>query len=171
MGANATDWCFNNFDVRWVVAWTFMAEKDPAITIHRSAVESMTVEAMVLIDEVETYFANSDEITNTWSSNAQLSFKQSGLLISTRLTELVDWMVRHTNQVDLTLERFSLSEGDANPVDLPPRARALIAAARSLFARVDALSDTQQGLVSVQSPARLLQDRVERSFSREERDI
>jgi len=141
-----------------------MAETDSAITLHRSAVESMTVEAMVLIDEVETYFASLDELTNSFSPDAYVMLKQVGVRLSSGLTRLVDWMVQHGSSAELASERFE-AEDEPESASLPARARALIAAAQSLFVRVDALCNLQNGLVDVQSPARLLQDRVERSFS------
>lgn len=145
-----------------------MAGTESAITIHRSSVESLIVDAMVLIDEVETYFVDFDDAKGALPAEAQAGLTLAGGRIAARLTKLVDWMVRHDPRFESPPERYGVDDdGDPEPSQLPARARALIAAAHALFAQVDGLSDTRSGVVAVESPARALQEHLARTFSRD----
>lgn len=138
-----------------------------SIAIHRSSVETLTVEAMVLLDELESYSASSDDAIKALTPEAYAIFTHIRLQSVAKLTKMVDWLVRLDANVGGQPEQAWARVLDPNLDGLPPRARALIAAAQVLFLQVDRLSNVRLGLAPVESPARILQERLSQIFERD----
>ena len=133
------------------------------VVLHRTLVEGLTIDAMVLADEIETYFGSEEQelALLQMDSARQALVARLGLKLATRINRLVEWLVRRDDDTPATFEIAASGERLCSLEEaslLPPSARALAEAATQLFARVAQLSGPEGGVVAVSSPARALQD-------------
>lgn len=140
-----------------------MVDNESRILVHRTVAEALTVEAMVLADELETYLADGDSVLEGMDHRAQLSVASAGVAMGARLTRLVDWLVWRDGGGD-EVHPLESAEDELDPDQLPPQARALFAAAQSVFSRAAALDQAPRAAVEGSSPARTLQMRLVRSL-------
>lgn len=147
--------------------------------IHLGArmVDSLYVEAMVLADEVRTYFDQTGRREREALPPLQrVTFSCESLKVTTRLMHVIAWLltrraVEHGElsaaQARSPARRLGMA-ADSDPHTLallPETARTLINASRELYARVDRLDQgIDQPLAPVPSPALGLLSRLERAF-------
>jgi len=139
-------------------------------------VDSLYVEAMVLADEVRTYFDEPGRAErDTLLPAMRVSFSCESLKVTTRLMHVIAWL----------LMRRAVEAGELSPVqardpsrrlgkaqdsdptvvaELPPTARELINASRDLYERVDRLDREMCELMPMPSPARGLVERLRQAF-------
>lgn len=139
-----------------------MSIPDAPVAIHQTMFETLAVDAMVLADEVETYFegATFDDEMRRLPSGSQAALARVALKIGKRLAACVEWLIRREGP---DAPRVPGEEGMWSAEDelaLPPRARALAEAARAVLARVAQLGDIAGPLPPVASPARALQQEL-----------
>ncbi len=147
-----------------------MGRHDSPVAIHRTVVEALTVDAMVLADEVESYFGGEELefALPLMEPDAQAAIARVALKLATRLNRLVDWLVHHDARTEAPPEAVGSAAqlfSDEDGLELPPRARALAEATRTLFALVEGLHDHRRA-TRMESPARALQSRLAASLAR-----
>lgn len=139
-------------------------------------VESLYTEAMLLADEARTYFDVAGRVDrDTLDPFARVGFACESLKVTTRLMHIIAWLL--TQRAIETGELSPVSgqrperrlghAGESDPLvidQLPPAARALVAASTDLYARVKRLDEEGGGEAPVPSPARALMGRLERDF-------
>ena len=146
-----------------------MAVTDNPVAIHRTVIEGLTVDAMVLADEVESYFGGDDleSALPCMDAATQAAVARIGLKLATRLNRLVEFLVRADARHEAAPETVGTAEQLCTAEDtalLPPRARALAEAARQLLERVERLRDLGGIAMPAVSPARALQQRLENAL-------
>jgi len=132
------------------------------VILHRTLIEALTIDAMVLADEIETYFGGDDLAVSLASFDVarQAAIAHVGLKLATRINRLVAWLVRGDHANEPPPEALELSEPFCSDKDanlLSPPARALAGAANELFTRVRVLGDPEKMVEAIASPARALQ--------------
>jgi len=136
-----------------------MVEQAGPIVLHRTLVEGLTIDAMVLADEIETYFGGEElQLALTdMSPQRQALFARVGLKMAGRLNRLVEWLVRILPHEVAIGEPICAADECCH---LTPPARALAEATTLLFARMEQLHDPESAVAAVSSPARALQERL-----------
>ncbi len=141
-----------------------MEANDSPVTVHRTVVEALTIDAMVLADEIESYFGGDklEAALPAMDAARQGAVARVGLKAATRINRLVEWLV----QSEMSALKPPESVVPAEPLwteddarRLPPTARALAEATTDLFERAGRMHDPALGVPMV-SPARALQDRI-----------
>jgi regulator of CtrA degradation len=139
-------------------------------------VSALYIEAMVLADEVRTYFDETGrEERDSLAPLQRVSFSCESLKVTTRLMHIIAWLLtwRAVEAAEITAEqarepsrRLGLaSDSDDGIIDtLPDKARTLINTSRELYYRVSRLDSGLAPAVAMVSPARTLMDRLEASF-------
>ena len=153
-------------------------QREPEIDGRMTArlVDSLYSEAMVLADEVRTYFDEPGRAErDALSPVVRVSFSCESLKVTTRLMHIIAWLLtrRAVDAGELTPaqardpgRRLGRAQ-DSDPsviAELPIAARTLIAASRDLYDRVDRLDRDICGVTAVPSPARGLVDRLREAF-------
>lgn len=146
------------------MAWqnTRMVSSVDPVVITRALVEQLTIEAMVLADEAESYFSGEEEPARAeLAPELQVAFACEAFRTAARLKQLVDWLARHDPR-GLAVEPWPHEPAERLPEHerLPPRARAIVAATHELCERVAALRP-RRATQPVVSPARMLQAQLE----------
>lgn len=137
-----------------------MTTSHDGIAIHATATERLAIDAMVLADEIETYFG-SDEVEATMAlmdAPGQARVARAGLRLSRLASQLVEQLAHAPGSLvptELTGEQ-SWMRDDVSA--LPPRARALVEATRALVDRMRDLQAVGGPTFVVPSPARALQE-------------
>jgi len=151
-----------------------MEDASTGIRLRGRLIDSLYTEAMVLADEVRSYFdhgckAERDVLTPL----LRVTLSCESLKITTRLMNMLSWLL---TQRALEMGQLDAAEGrtpaewDADDGDpaalqgLPDQAIALIAASRDLQARVRRIDGDLHETVDPQSPALGLLNRLERAF-------
>jgi len=147
------------------------------IRLTARLVDSLYVEAMVLADEVRSYFDETGRIEReALPPLERVAFSCESLKVTTRLMHVIAWLltrraVEHGEisaaQARAPSRRLGLAaDSDSDTLAmLPETARALIDASRDLYARVERLDqDLDLPIMPVPSPALGLLDRLERAF-------
>lgn len=140
-----------------------MVNANDPVRIDRSVIEQLTIDAMLLADEAESYFGGEDDLASAeLSPDLQVEFACEAFRTTTLLKQLVDRLAKP----ELASRSPTLREpAEPNLIEfskLPPRARAIVAATRALYERVRDL-DEQRALVLSEpppSPAKQLQERL-----------
>lgn len=139
-------------------------------------VSALYVEAMVLADEVRTYFDETGrEERDSLAPLPRVSFSCESLKVTTRLMHIIAWLLtwRAVEAGEITTDQArepSRRLGQASDSDeatvmmLPEKARALINASRDLYYRVGRLDTGLAPESATDSPARMLIDRLEAAF-------
>ncbi|MDT7934361.1 MAG: hypothetical protein RQ833_07135 [Sphingomonadaceae bacterium] len=143
-----------------------MAQANAPVQINRSVVEQLMVDAMLLADEAESYFAGEDP-------EGGLSVDQHVELAceAFRTVAILKGLVERLGQPALPadLEPLSPIPDSLDAAELPPKGRAILAATRALHERVRDFEARRSALTQfgvTASPARLLQDRLAASIAR-----
>lgn len=143
--------------------------------VHTRVVDSLYVEAMVLADEVRSYFDDGGRADRTaLSPMDRVSFSCESLKVTTRLMHIIAWLLtqRAVAAGEMTWREAldpSRRLGEAPVTEpevfamLPAAARRLITASGDLHRRVARL-DLAQETSPAMSPARTIQDRLARAF-------
>lgn len=145
-------------------------------SVQRRLIDSMYVEAMVLADDARSYFddGNRDE-RDSLSTMARVTFSCESLKVTTRLMHVIAWLLtqravfagelraadaldhsRRLGEAPVTNEEVAL--------ELPERACRLVHASADLHRRVARLDEAQKAVVSDESPARQMFQRLALSF-------
>jgi hypothetical protein len=137
-----------------------MVNEPEAISITRGMVEALTIEALVLADEADAYFAGDDERAERerLEPRLQVAFACEALRTSSLLKQLLDWLAQgavDSRRPPDALERVAPLGSEVD--ELPARARALAQATRALCRRVADLPRLQPAREIAISPARMLQ--------------
>lgn len=137
-----------------------MSLSDEPVRIHSTLIERLTVDAMVLADEIESYFGGDEFEANAGLLDPaqQAMVARSGLRLSRLVNTLVEALARNDSHV--LPHTAATSEQDwlrAEVQALPPRARALVEATRALIERIDGLRSPGGPTQDAPSPARALQ--------------
>jgi regulator of CtrA degradation len=139
-------------------------------------VSALYIEAMVLADEVRTYFDETGrEERDSLAPLQRVSFSCESLKVTTRLMHIIAWLLtwRAVEAGEITAEQArepsrrlgTASESDdAIVVGLPERARTLINGSRDLYSRIARLDAGLTPANPPLSPARRLIDRLEAAF-------
>ncbi|MGE0775372.1 MAG: DUF1465 family protein [Sphingomonadaceae bacterium] len=139
-------------------------------------VSALYIEAMVLADEVRTYFDETGkEERDSLAPLLRVSFSCESLKVTTRLMHIIAWLLtwRAVEAGEITADQARetsrrlghASDSDDSIVDiLPEKARALINASRDLYYRVARLDEALAPESVADSPARMLFDRLEAAF-------
>jgi regulator of CtrA degradation len=139
-------------------------------------VDALYVEAMVLADEARAYFDDHGRTDREGLDPiVRVSFSCESLKVTTRLMHVVAWLLTRravdAGEIDFREARSSSRRLGIAPVSepaaieqLPSVARALVDASADLYARVARLDYEIDRDEPVDSPARTLLDRLERSL-------
>jgi regulator of CtrA degradation len=153
-----------------------MIEDDGRIQLTPKLIGSLYTEAMVLADEARSYFDRQGrEDRDSLDPILRVGFSCESLKVTTRLMHIIAWLLtqRAVEAGELSVleaRRPARRLGEAPESDeavidkLPDSARALIAASRDLYARVERLDEAGPEGDPQVSPARSLLSRLERSF-------
>jgi hypothetical protein len=123
-------------------------------------VEALTIEALVLADEADAYFAGDLERAERerLEPRLQIAFACEALRTSSLLKQLLDWLAQGAVESRRPPDALARIDALAAEVDeLPARARALAHATRALCRRVADLPRLQPACDAAISPARVLQ--------------
>jgi regulator of CtrA degradation len=139
-------------------------------------VSALYIEAMLLADEVRTYFDETGrEERDSLAPLQRVSFSCESLKVTTRLMHIIAWLLtwRAVEAGEITAAQArepsrrlgqAADSGEVMVAALPEKARALINVSRDLYERVARLdSGLAPDLESI-SPARALMDRLESAF-------
>ncbi len=134
-----------------------MVGNDEPIRLHSTVIERLTVDAMVLADEVESYFGTNEieEAIARLDLEEQAQLARAGLRLSRLANHLVEVVARYDGRdavVRVEIEEHSWMREDYER--LPPRARALVEATCGLLDRIEGIR-SPKGLTP--GPARALQ--------------
>lgn len=139
-------------------------------------VSALYVEAMVLADEVRTYFDETGrEERDSLAPLQRVSFSCESLKVTTRLMHIIAWLLTwravEAGEISAAEAREpSRRLGQASDSDeliiaqLPEKARLLINGSRELYDRVARIDAGLSPEISLDSPARKLFDRLEAAF-------
>lgn len=140
-------------------------------------VDSLYTEAMLIADEARSYFEDAGrDDRDGLDPFERVGFSCESLKVTTRIMHVVAWLLTQRAVASGELQSAATrrpgrrlgkaSESDLELLDrLPPSARALIQASRDLYGRVKRLDeDAREGVTDAPSPARALQNRLERAF-------
>jgi regulator of CtrA degradation len=139
-------------------------------------VDALYVEAMVLADEARAYFDDHGRTDRELLDPiVRVSFSCESLKVTTRLMHVVAWLLTRraveAGEIDMLEARSSSRRlgiapaSEAAAIDqLPASARALVDASADLYARVARLDLEIDREEPMDSPARTLLDRLERSL-------
>lgn len=150
---------------------------DAAQPITPRLVDALYTEAMLIADEARSYFEDGgrDERLGL-DPFERVGFSCESLKVTTRLMHVVAWLLTQralaSGEVDDAAVRRpgrrlgKAAESDLALVErLPQSAQDLVHASRELYGRVKRLDeDTRSEPVVAPSPARALQNRLERAF-------
>jgi regulator of CtrA degradation len=139
-------------------------------SITPKLIDSLYVEAMLLVDEARSYFDRAGrEERLTLDPIVRVAFSCESLKVTTRLMHVIAWLLTHraagVGERELGSEQRlgDAPESDVEALEsLPPGALHLIEASRDLYARVRRLDDGS-GEVKA-SPVRSLMSLLERSL-------
>jgi regulator of CtrA degradation len=139
-------------------------------------VSALYIEAMVLADEVRTYFDETGrEERDSLAPLQRVSFSCESLKVTTRLMHIIAWLLTwraveageisaaQAREPSRRLGTASDSE-DITVALLPERARMLINGSRDLYGRIARLDAGLVPASPLDSPARKLIDRLEAAF-------
>ena len=140
-----------------------MASVAEPVAITRALVETLTIEAMVLADEAESYFGTEPGERQALDQDLQVAFACEAFRTAARLKQLVGWLSGSCPATLLSIE----ASGPELPElpRLPARARALVAATLELCERVRRLQNQPAMPPIMISPARVLQERLVASLA------
>jgi Uncharacterized protein conserved in bacteria len=139
-------------------------------------VSALYIEAMLLADEVRTYFDETGrEERDSLAPLQRVSFSCESLKVTTRLMHIIAWLLtwRAVDAGEITAQQArepsrrlgQASESDNDAVAaLPDRARGLINSSRELYDRIARLDAGLTPDIASVSPARKLIDRLESAF-------
>jgi regulator of CtrA degradation len=139
-------------------------------------VSALYIEAMLLADEVRTYFDETGrEERDSLAPLQRVSFSCESLKVTTRLMHIIAWLLtwRAVEAGEITAQqarepsRRLGQAGDSEDISvrfLPEKARALINTSRDLYDRVARLDAGLAPDIASVSPARKLMDRLESAF-------
>lgn len=139
-------------------------------------VDSLYVEAMILADEVRSYFDEPGRAEReALPPVMRVSFSCESLKVTTRLMHVIAWLLmrRAVEAGELTPVQARApdrrlgraQDSDAAVIDeLPPTARALITASRDLYDRIDRLDRELAEPAPASSPAHGLVQRLREAF-------
>lgn len=139
-------------------------------------VSALYIEAMLLADEVRTYFDETGrEERDSLAPLQRVSFSCESLKVTTRLMHIIAWLLtwRAVEAGEITSHEArepsrrlgQAAESDqASVAALPEKARALINTSRDLYQRVARLDAGLAPDMASISPARKLMDRLESAF-------
>lgn len=139
-------------------------------------ISALYIEAMLLADEVRTYFDETGrEERDSLAPLQRVSFSCESLKVTTRLMHIIAWLLtwRAVEAGEITAAQArepSRRLGEAAESDemivtaLPEKARALIHTSRDLYQRVARLDAGLAPEIDSISPARALMDRLESAF-------
>lgn len=134
------------------------------VRINRSVIEQLTIDAMLLADEAESYFGCEEFVSADMPAELQVEFACEAFRTTATLRQLIERLTQPALVGQPLREVISPLLSDQSR--LPPKARAIVAATRALFDRVVELERQRMdaGQEPPPSPARLLQDRLEASL-------
>jgi regulator of CtrA degradation len=139
-------------------------------------VSALYIEAMLLADEVRTYFDETGrEERDSLAPLQRVSFSCESLKVTTRLMHIIAWLLtwRAVEAGEITAEQArepsrrlgsATDSEEATVTALPEKARALINVSRDLYQRVARLDAGLAPDMASVSPARALMDRLESAF-------
>ncbi len=145
-------------------------------TLSAKLAESFYTEAMLLADEMRSYFDREgrDE-RDDLSPQGRVQFACESLKATTRLMHVIAWLATRR-----ALDSGELDDGQVGPQDraltevtasepdvlgaMPTTARKLILAGIDLYERVGRLADGIEAPITIASPARALFRRLEGAF-------
>ena len=139
-------------------------------------VDQLYVEAMVLADEVRSYFdGRGREERDLLPPARRVAFSCEALKVTTRLMHVIAWLLtRRAVEAGEISEREGRApsrrlghSADSEPcatAQLPEAARALVEASRDLYRRVERLDRENDRSAKAAGPARGLQRLLERAF-------
>ena len=139
-------------------------------------VDQLYVEAMVLADEVRTYFDEAGRAERDMLPPVRrVTFSCESLKVTTRLMHVIAWLLTRraveAGEISFTQARepsrrlgHAAGSESASLTDLPHMARELIEASLDLYARVERIDQDIDNPVIPPSPARGLLRRLERAF-------
>ncbi|WP_242146456.1 DUF1465 family protein [Sphingomonas sp. BAUL-RG-20F-R05-02] len=144
--------------------------------IHRRLIDVLYVDAMVLADEARSYFdegGRSDR--DALPPLARVSFSCESLKVTTRLMHVIAWLLTQRavgageiaprDALDPSRRLGPAPRSDAAALaELPARARTLIDSSAELYRRVGLLDEAQARELVVESPARLMLERLAMAF-------
>lgn len=151
-----------------------MQDAQTGIRLRRRLIDSLYTEAMLLADEVRSYFdqaCHTEREALTPLSRVTLSCES--LKITTRLMNMLSWLLTQRaveiGQITAADARTAVDwhELDSDPAaiaGLPSAAIALIESSRDLQARVRRIDGDVSDMAQRQSPALGLLSRLERAF-------
>lgn len=136
-----------------------VSEMEP-VRINRSVLEQLAIDAMLLADEADSYFSGEED-----PACAELPLEQQVEFAceAFRTTALLKQLVERLSRPEVAGSAPPLAEANAPDslelMQLPPKARAIVAATRALHARVRELEFQRIAAATapVASPARQLQ--------------
>jgi regulator of CtrA degradation len=152
------------------------AMDDTRTQLTPKLIDSLYVEAMLLADEARAYFdKHGREDRMALDPLVRVGFSCESLKVTTRLMHVIAWLLtqRAVEAGELTPAQAKKPERQlGEPVEsdeevlaeLPESALALIRHSRDLYERVRRLADGGAGEGNMQSPARSLLSRLERSL-------
>lgn len=139
-----------------------MVSANDPVRIDRSAIEQLMIDAMLLADEAESYFADEDPACAELPAEVQVEFACEAFRTTSLLKQLIDRLAK-PELVGAAHALCQPAELDMRDfARLPPKARAIVAATRALYERVREL-EGQRAAVTADpppSPAKQLQDRL-----------
>jgi regulator of CtrA degradation len=139
-------------------------------------VSTLYIEAMVLADEVRTYFDETGrEERDSLAPLQRVSFSCESLKVTTRLMHIIAWLLTwravEAGEISAAQARepsrrlgVASDSDDVTVAALPERARALINGSRDLYDRIVRLDAGLSPEIPSVSPARTLIDRLEAAF-------
>lgn len=144
--------------------------------IHRRLIDSLYVEAMILADEVRSYFDEGGRADReALDPMTRVAFSCESLKVTTRLMHIIAWLLtqravdagemapRDALDPSRRLGPAPVSES-AVILAMPPRGQVVIAASTELYRRVALLDVAQTGDGMAASPVRSMIERLARSF-------
>ena len=153
-----------------------MANEAGESRIQARLIDALYVEAMVLADEARTYFDEGGRVEREGlSPMMRVSFSCESLKVTTRLMHVIAWLL---TQRAVSIGEIAVSDAldpsrrlGASPISdhalvaqLPPVALALVTGSADLHRRVGLLDRAQAAEAPVESPARVMLDRLAAAF-------
>ena len=144
--------------------------------LTKRLIDSLYVEAMVLADEVRSYFdQNGRADRDALAPMLRVGFSCESLRVTTQLMHIIAWLLtrRAVAAGEISEAQAAAPErrlgrdrgGDPGMMEgLPDQARQIIAATGDLYARILRLDEEIASVEPMRSPARSLMDRLQAAF-------
>lgn len=160
-----------------VAAEALAIESRPPAAMRRQLVESLYTEAMILADEVRSYFErDGQEERRLLSPMLRIGYSCESLKTTTRLMHVIAWLLtqRAIDAHEIDAEEAGNHDrllGDAVPSDpdlcrqLPDSARLLIASSEQLYKRTLRLQDLfLNGVSTAENPVHEMMHRLQSNY-------